>query len=175
MRRRLGARDAEQRAHEQPVARGHAEQRAAAGRGGEPVEDGLGLVGRGVAGRKPRAARGGEARAGAEAHVARPGLQVAGVLGPARGEDLERDAELRAQRAAERLVAAGLGAQAVVDVQRAHGAGAREPHRDVEQADRVAPARQQDDDGPAGRQQAGRPDALEQVVRHTSESRSPRS
>ena len=55
----------------------------------------------------------------AEAQVARPRLQVAGVLGPARDEHLERHAELLAQRAAVRLVAAGLRAQAVVDVQRA--------------------------------------------------------
>ena len=46
---RLRARDAEQRAHEQPVARAHAEQRAAARRGGEPVEDRLDLVVGGVA------------------------------------------------------------------------------------------------------------------------------
>ena len=56
-------------------------------------------------------------------------------------------------------------------MQRAHRARARQADGDVEQADRVAPARQQDDDRPAGRQQPGRPHALEQIVRHPGESR----
>ena len=89
----------QQRAHEQPVALGHAEQRAAARRRGEPVEDGLGLVGRGVARRQPSAERRRHARAGAQPHVARPRLEVAGVLGAPRREDLELDVALGAQRA----------------------------------------------------------------------------
>ena len=53
----LRARDAEQRPHEPPVARAHAEQRAPTGRGGEPVEHGLDLVGRRVPGGDVAAAR----------------------------------------------------------------------------------------------------------------------
>ena len=53
----LLARDRQQRAHEVARARPHAEQRAAPGRGGQPVEHGLGLVGGGVADRHEIAAR----------------------------------------------------------------------------------------------------------------------
>ena len=48
---RLLARDLQQRAHQPPAPRLHAQQRAAAGRDGQAVEHRLGLVGRGVGGR----------------------------------------------------------------------------------------------------------------------------
>jgi hypothetical protein len=83
---------------------------------------------------------------------------------------LEADAEPVAQRAAVLLVAGRAVAQPVVDVQRAYPRGTRQPDGDVEQADRVASARQQHDDRRAGGQQAGRADALDEV--HAVESRS---
>ena len=86
--------------------------------------------------------------------------------------DVERDAEPRAQRRAVRLVAVGLGAQAVVDVQRAHGVRPDERRGDVEQADRVAAAREQHDDRAPRLEQARRGDALEQV--HGGEPSPPR-
>ena len=99
------------------------------------------------------------------AHVARPRLQVAGsVAGPRGTVHGERHAEALAQRAAVRLVLVGLLAQAVVDVQGAHRALQRDRH--VEQADRVAPARQQHHDVCPGAQQAGGPHAVEQVLSH---------
>ena len=150
-RRGLRAPGAEQRAHEPALARAHAEQRAPARRGGEPVEHRLDLVGRGVAGGHVGVAPPGEPRRLGVADVARPGLEVA--LGPA------RHGRPRAGRRAARTARAqwlGVGrrgvAQAVVDVQRAHVAG--DPHREVEQADRVAPAGEQHDDRAPGPQQA---------------------
>ena len=85
----------QQRADEPARARRHPEQRAAAGRGGEPVEHGLDLVGRGVAGGDDGAAA--RARSGPRgvALVARPGLHVA-ALGRAAG------ARPRARRRAAR-------------------------------------------------------------------------
>ena len=160
----LLARDPQQRAHEQPVALGHPEQRAPPGRRGQPVEDRLGLVARGVAGRQPRAARERQPRAGAEPHVARPGLQVAGVARARGGLDLERDAEPLAQRAAERLVGAGGVAQAVVDVQRAARPAA--PASRTATSSRQTESRPPDSStttGAAARQQTGRADAIEQV------------
>ena len=106
VRRGLLAGDTQQRAHQQAVALGHPEQRATPGRGGQAVQHGLGLIGRRVARGHLRAARERRARARAEAHVARPGLQVAGVRRPLRRLELELDAEARAERAAELLVAA---------------------------------------------------------------------
>ena len=88
------------------------------GEAGEPVEDGLDLVGRGVAGGDV-APRGASAPGGV-AHVARPRLEVA-ARRRRRADDLELDAEPLAQRRAVRLVAAAPAAQAVVDVQRGHG------------------------------------------------------
>ena len=84
------------------------------------------------------------------AGVARPRLQVA--LRPARAVDRQRHAEPLAQRGAVGGVLGGGVAQAVVDVQRARRA--RDPHREVEQADRVRPAGEQHDDRRARAQQA---------------------
>ena len=114
---RVGAPGAEQRAHEPALARAHAQQRAPARRGGEPVEHGLDLVGGGVAGGDVGVALLGEPRRLGVADVARPRLQVA--LGPARAVDGERHAEALAQRGAVRRVGRRGVAQAVVDVQRA--------------------------------------------------------
>jgi hypothetical protein len=69
--------------------------------------------------------------------------------------DLERDAQPRAQLRAVRLVLGRRVAQAVVDVQRGDRVTAGQADREVEQADRVAPARQQDGDRRARREQAG--------------------
>ena len=113
----LGAPGAEQRADQPAVARAHPEQRAPAGRGGEPVEHGLDLVGGGVAGGDVGVALRGQPRRLGVAGVARPRLQVA--LGPARAVDAERHAEPLAQRGAVGGVLGGRVAQAVVDVQRA--------------------------------------------------------
>ena len=57
--------------------------------------------------------------------------------------DGERHAEPLAQLAAEALVAVGVVAQPVVDVQGAHRVGPGDPHGEVEQADGVAPAGEQ--------------------------------
>ena len=75
------------------------------------------------------------------ADVARPGLEVA--LGAARAVDVQRHAQPGAQRLAVRGVLGGGVAQAVVDVQRGHRAA--HPQREVEQADRVRPAGEQDE------------------------------
>ena len=95
---RLGRRapDREQRAHEPPVALAHAEQRAAPGRGGEPVEHRLDLVGGRVAGRDVGVALAREPRRRGVALVARPRLEVA--LG--RGAAGARPAAPRAARRA---------------------------------------------------------------------------
>ena len=152
----LGAPDREQRAHEPPVALAHAQQGAAAGRGGEPVEHRLDLVGGRVAGGDVGVALEREPRRLGVALVARPRLQVA--LRARRAVDGERHAEPLAERAAERLVPVGGVAQPVVDVQRPDRGRARDAHGEVEQADGVRPARDQHDDGAAGRA-AGRPRA----------------
>ena len=76
---------------------------------------------------------------------------------------MQLDAEPLAQRRAVGLVRAGLLAQPVVAVQRGDVRGAGDPDGDVEQADRVAAAREQHEHPPAGLQQPGRGDALEQV------------
>ena len=144
----------------------HPEERAAAGRGGEPVEHGLDLVGRGVAGGDVAAGR--ELRRGGVAGVARPRLEVPRARGPARAAQLERHAEPLAQRRAVRGVVGRLRPQPVVAVQRGHRLRARDPHREVEQADAVAPAREEHHDRAAGREQAARADGLEQVrARHS--------
>ena len=96
------------------------------------------------------------------AGVARPGLQVAGAaLGPA---DVQPDAEPLAQRGAERRVGVRRRAQAVVAVERADLRDAGDPHREVEQADRVAPAGEQDEHRAARGEQASGADAVEQVA-----------
>ena len=82
---RLLARELEQRPHQQPLARAHAEQRPAAGRGRKPVEDRLDLVGGGVPGGDVGAARASASSRGrAVALVARPGLQVPARAGSGR-------------------------------------------------------------------------------------------
>ena len=159
VRGRLLARDPEQRAHEPPRARRHAEQRPAAGRGGEPVQHGLDLVGRRVAGGRDAAAAQHDLGGGRVALVARPGLEVAGV-GRLRMADLERDLQARAQLGAVGLVRRRRVAQPVVDVQRRDGVAPSQAQREVEQAHGVAPARQQDGHGRARREQARRSDAL---------------
>ena len=93
-----------------------------------------------------------EPRRLAVALVARPRLHV--PLWAARAVDGQRHAEALAERAAERLVLACRVAQPVVDVQRGHGGRARDPHREVEQADGIRAARDEHDDGAAGGEQA---------------------
>ena len=138
VRRGLRARHAQQRADDPARALGHAQQRATARRGHQPVEDGLGLVGRGVTDRDQRVALGGEPFGLGVAHLARPRLDVA--VRRARAVHEQLDAEALADRAAVRLVGVGLGAaQPVVDVQRADDVG----HVHVEQAGRVAAAREE--------------------------------
>ena len=105
VRRGLRARHAQQRPDDPARALRHAEQRAPAGRGDQPVEDGLGLVGRGVADGDQRVALGEPLRLGV-AHLPRPGLHVA--LRRARAVHVQRHAEPLAQRAAVRLVGVGL-------------------------------------------------------------------
>ena len=85
---RLRPGEAEQRPHQAAVARAHAEQRPAARRGGEPVEDRLDLVVGGVAGGDRRAPSSSAEPLGRPvADLARPGLKVArarAAAGPAR-------------------------------------------------------------------------------------------
>jgi hypothetical protein len=149
---------AQQRPHEAPVAGGHAQQRSPPRRRGQAVEHGLGLVG----GRVPGRHRDPPPRRGRVADVAGPSLQVAGVVGPARAADRQRDVELRAQRAAVRLVGVAVGAQPVVDVQ--GGGAAGQPHGEVDQAGRVAPAGEQHQHGRVGSEQPGRPHRREHLV-----------
>ena len=146
----VGAPHPEQRPDQPAVARAHAEQRAAAGRGGEPVEHRLDLVGGGVAGGDVGAALRGEPRRLGVAGVARPRLQVA--LRPTRAVDGQRHAEALAQRGAVGGVLGRRFAQAVVDVQRGRRPG--DPRGEVEQADGVGAAREQHHDGRARPQQA---------------------
>ena len=123
--------------HDPARALRHPEQRAPARRGGEPVEDGLDLVGRGVAGGDQRAARLREPLRLGVAHLARPGLHVARAARPARCTSAARRAARTARRSTPRR-RRPRPAQPVVDVQRRHRPGAT--HREVEQAGRVAPA-----------------------------------
>jgi hypothetical protein len=74
---------------------------------------------------------------------------------------MELDAQPLAELGAVALVGVGRVAQPVVAVQRRDLPGTRDPHREVEQADRVAAAREQDQHLAAGLQQARRGDALE--------------
>ena len=103
---------------------------------------------------------------GAVALFARPRLDVAD--GIARALDVERHAELLAQRCAMGLVAVGLRAQPVVAVQRADVLGSRDPHGDVEQADRVAAAGEQDQHRPARLEQPAGADAREEIAHSPS-------
>ena len=146
---RLLARAAEQRSdHARAVA--DPEQRAPARRGGEPVEHGLDLVGGRVTGGDDRA----EPRRLPVAHLPRPCLDVAARWpGPA---NLECGAQPFGERRAVRLVHVRLLTEAIVDVQGRHRAG--EADGQIEQADRVASARQQHDD--RAREQAAGADAL---------------
>jgi hypothetical protein len=84
---------------------------------------------------------GGAAVRRAVADIARPALDVA--FRPPGVHDVERHGEPVAQRRAVGRVVRGVGPEPVVDVQRAHVG--REPHREVEQADRVAAAGEQDE------------------------------
>ncbi len=76
---------------------------------------------------------------------------------------MQLGAEPLAELRAVGLVRAGLLAQPVVAVQRGDLRGAGDPHGDVEQADRVAAAREQHEHPLPRREQPGRGDALEQV------------
>ena len=87
------------------------------------------------------------------------------AAGPPRALDDERHLQARAQRAAGGLVALGLGPQPVVDVERAHDPAPGHLDGHVEQADRVAAAGEQDDDGDADGQQAARAHPREEVLR----------
>ena len=116
----------QQRPDQQPLRPDHPQQRPATGGGGEPVEDRLDLVARGVAGGVARAALGAPAARRLVANLAGPRLQVArgaalasGRL-PRRRDDGQLHAQPRAQLRAVDLIDGGLLAQAVVDVQRAH-------------------------------------------------------
>ena len=109
----------EQRPDDPAVARREPEQRPRAGRGGEPVESGLGDVGAGVAGDdRGRAAAPAQALGGvvADARAQRPGgCPAAGRAGRSTCRSMRSAAHSR--RAAASPVA-GAGAQAVVDVRR---------------------------------------------------------
>ena len=134
VRRRLRAREPEQRADHAARARGHAEQRPPPGRGERAGR------GRSRPGRWPCGRRRSRPRACSRLRVAdlpRPRLDVAARR--ARAMHAQRHAEPLAHGRAVRLVGVRLRPQPVVDVQRRHRPGA--PHREVEQARRVAPAR----------------------------------
>ena len=118
IRRGLRARHPQQRPDDPPRALGHAEQGAPARRGQQPVEDGLGLVGGGVADGDQRVPLPRHPLRLRVAHRPRPRLHVS--FGRAGAVHEQLDPERRAERAAVRLVGVGLRpAQAVVDVQRA--------------------------------------------------------
>ena len=89
------------------------------------------------------------------ADVTGPRLEVAGLLGRVSTLDHDRDIEPPREGLAVRSVGARVvAAKPVVDVQSCHDPGPREHHREVEQADRVAPAGQQDHDRAPSRKQA---------------------
>src|SRR4029079_10570767 len=94
----------------------------------------------GVAGCHRRAGVVSEPGGGGVAGVARPGLEVPGALGAPRALDLEPDLERLAERDAVALVLVGVVAQSVVDMEGGDRPGPKQTNRDVEQADRVAPA-----------------------------------
>ena len=144
------------------------------GRGRQPVEHRLDLVGGRVAGGRHAAAARDERRGLGVARVARPGLQVVRAGRPARAVDVQLDAERVAQRGAVRLVAGRAVAQPVVAVQRGDVPGPGEADGDVEQAHRVPPAREQHEHRLPGRQQPAGPDAREQVGHADDASRRPR-
>ena len=154
---------AEQRPHEQPVARRHPEQRAPPRRRREPVEDRLGLVGRGVARSRPRAARGREPRRRAVAE--RRGPRPAGCPRARRRPGRARRRARRRARAhsarAVRLVAVGrLAAQAVVDVQRDDRVAAGERAATSSRQTESRPPQSSTTTGAPAREQAGGADAL---------------
>ena len=175
---RLLARDTEQRPHEPTLARGHSQQRAPPRRGGQPVEDRLHLVagwcGRSRAARRSRQR---DALARPVAQRARPRLQVARLARVRRSTHRARPrARRRAARIAQwqwRSSPSACAAQPVVDVQRAHVARAAQRDGDVEQADRVAPARDHRDDRPGPAISPSSRDAREHVLyrRHGYPSR----
>ena len=159
--RRLLARDLEQRPHQpRRRARRMPEQRPAPGRGGEPVEHGLDLVGRRVAGRRsPRhAARRAPRRLGV-APFARPRLDVAavghaGVPAPSAATPSRSHSV-----GAERLGVLGrIGPQPVVDVQRARRRRASRTARSSRQTE-SRPPESSTSTGSPGAEQPARPDA----------------
>ena len=134
----------EQRPYEDAVTGAHAEQRAAARRGREPVQDRLDLIGRGVARRDVAAVGEHELGGRVVALGPRPRLEIAGVRN-GRMTDLEWHSEPGAERPAMMLVAVGGRSQPIVDVKRADRARAGDPHGEVEEAGRVPSAGQQDE------------------------------
>ena len=111
-----------------------------------------------MTGGHPRAAGEREPGGRGVALVARPGLQVAALRRRRRALDGQLDPHARAQVRAEPRVVVALGPQPVVEVQRAYGVRAGDPHRQVEQADRVLAAGEQHDDRRAGDEQPARAD-----------------
>jgi hypothetical protein len=104
----------------------------------------------------------GELGAESVANVSRPSLNVAlarraGVL------NCQLDAERLAEIAAELFVIAGLVTKSVVDVQRAHIGSATDFNCEVEQANRIAPTREADNDALASFEQSAVADPLEQL------------
>jgi hypothetical protein len=76
---------------------------------------------------------------------------------------MKLDAELLTELAAELLVITSLVAEPVVDVQRADVALAADFNCEVEQADRIAPAGEADDNPLAGFEQTAAADPLKQI------------
>jgi hypothetical protein len=158
------AAELEQRADQAAVARGHAEQRAAARRRRQPVEDRLDLVGGRVSGGHLGPAREREPRGGPVAQVTGPGMEVslprlASVL------HRQRHSEVAAELAAVALVTVCANPQPIVDVEGGHALLACERNRDVEQADRVPPPGEHDHQRAPGRQQPARAHGLEHSLR----------
>ena len=171
----LLAREREQRPHQPAVARRDPEQRAAAGRGGEAVEHGLGLVGRRVAGRDQRTA--GELERARVAHVARPRLQVAAAgRRAARAITVQRTPSARAQLADGARVARRTPRRAGRSRRAAPRPAPRPQMRDqhVEQADRVAAARHEREHAVGRRDDAAGADALEHRPGSSQQRRRPR-
>jgi hypothetical protein len=105
----------------------------------------------------------GELGAESVANVSRPSLNVAIARG-SRSLDRELDAECLAEIAAELFVIAGLVTKSVVDVQRAHIGPATDFNCEVEQANRIAPAREADNDALASFEQSAAADPLKQLL-----------
>ena len=163
VRRRLLAGERQQRADQRAFASAHPEQRAAARRGRDAIEDRLDLVAGGVPGGDVGTPLDRQLRRGSVARVARPGLEIARPR-PPRPLDGKLDAERGAQLGAVALVLVGRVAEPVVDVQRANRAAPSDPDGHVEQAARVAPARIEDDHAAPGGEQPALADPLDHTT-----------